>query len=334
MEQPHIPRPRATAYIASVAVGVVASLATLVLGLAGLDWAGSLPAPPLANNVCVDEKLRFFRDAPALRPQIVALGSSVTWRHFDGAAFPQHGDTPAALNAGFCGLQVNQTLYTARLLLDWYPSTHSLIFIVSPPDFVNCSERNTKLFDDDAADAYVRRRWPTYSFYGIYFDPLSLTKNTVLLATRRGDGSLAYDRYGTSFITEHPNRGLHYGEVSFDPDCFQALTELAAFAQQRGKALYVVLQPIHPEWEQRFDPSGEQMRAYRAAILRAIDGSTARLLDADHELSLEPEYFTDAIHLSKQGAQAFSRWIAQRTKLVAENSAQPAGTERAAKTGL
>src|SRR5687767_7950098 len=120
-------------YLAALAGGAAAALLFFVGGLAGLERMGRLPPPALTNSLCLDEKLANLRDRHAHEtPSLIAIGSSVAWRHFDGSAVVRRAPEALPLNGGFCGLNLRQSVFAADWLLERYPSAREVVAIVAP----------------------------------------------------------------------------------------------------------------------------------------------------------------------------------------------------------
>ena len=68
------PAPREVwgAYLATMAGAALALLSLLWLGLAAFDHFDLLPPPQLSNNLCMDQKLAYFRAHPVEEPTILA----------------------------------------------------------------------------------------------------------------------------------------------------------------------------------------------------------------------------------------------------------------------
>src|SRR3546814_18566499 len=78
-------------------------------------WPESLPAPAISRLVQIDEKLRFLRQHPGLDPEVLAVGSSITWRQIDGDAFSTSvdGDDGRFLNGG-TGMHIGRASWRER----------------------------------------------------------------------------------------------------------------------------------------------------------------------------------------------------------------------------
>jgi len=317
------------AYLAVLVGCAVGVLAICGLGLAALGRVGLEPPPQFSNNLCLDEKLEWLREHPGEAPTVLAVGSSVTWRNFDGDAVRDAtGGRASVLNAAFCGLRMNQIAFTAEYFLARLPTVRDVITIVAPVDLVECSAVRTKVFDPADVDGYVyRQRWK-YPYYLKYFDPLILAKNVWIIDRMQRGGfaldSVSFDRYGGAPLDTTASRPtLVYGALlPHDPQCLSALRDLARRVTADGKRLVVVMQPMSPAWIAQYDPDGTGLRRLTDEVRAALAGSSAVLWNPGVDAKLRAGQYIDAIHLRLSAARVFSRAIVDATDLGQEPSAR------------
>lgn len=288
--------------------GVLASL--LLLGLfAVLSHRGILAPPQLSNNLCLDEKLTFMRDHPPANPNLLVVGSSVAWRHFNSPEAVRLDPSLRPYNAGLCGTNIAQTERVTTWLMGRFPSTKKVVLIASPIDFANCSDDAPSTFDVEVADRFVFERAEPYGFYLRYFDPGTLLFNSIGLRGKRTDPtsfeSLVINAYGDGPLEPPQARELLYGAASFDPACFTALRRTAQEVGRRVP-LTVALTPLHPLWSERFDPDGASKRKLEQGTRAALAGTGARLLTGP---AFPEEAFFDAIHLRWSRTPGFTRFL-------------------------
>lgn len=301
---------------------VFAVLMLLWTALTSLDSAGLLPPPQLTNNFCADVKLEFLRKHPIESPTVLAVGSSVTLRTLDGRAIQQASDDHRMpLNSAFCGLKINQTVFTAEYFLSRFPTIRDVVTIVAPQDLTECWFTPSRVFNPDDVDDYVfRRRWP-FPLYLSYFDPLVLIKNVMILrAMKIGTmplDAIKFDRYGSAPLYTAKNRpDLVYGPLPpLDPACFSALRGFARELAKSGRRLVIVSAPVNPEWKKLYDPDGSILHRLAAGIQTALAGTTSIFWDADSAVSIPRPAFTDAIHLHWPAAKRFSVELVAATGL-------------------
>ena len=305
-----VPAPR---YVMSVALGAVLALGVLSAALAILDARGDLPPPPIANSLCIDEKLAFLREQRPRDPNLLVIGSSVAWRHFDGrVAFTQKPQI-RAINAGFCGLNARQSVDVADWLLPHLPHVTRVLLIAAPQDFTQCAEV-PPAFDVEDAERYVFERMPEFGFYLRYFDPVSLVRNATEVAAKRSNriplDPLVFTPYGDGPLDTGASRELTYGAIgSLDPTCFTAVHQFAARMSETHREFTVVTTPLHPDWLARFDPRGKLSAEYIESLGRALSGTGAGSWNANHRAEFGPAAFTDAIHLRWSAAHTFTEHL-------------------------
>jgi hypothetical protein len=302
-------------YMIALGVGLAATFALLSILFVVLDRSASLPAPALANSGCVDQKLDFLREHPPQDPELLVMGSSVAWRHFDGGVMGRQGARAQPLNGGFCGLTMGQSRTVAGWLLTRLPSVRRGLVIVAPQDFERCAGVGPA-FDVEAADEYVFEHGWKWGFYFRYFDPVSLVRNIWHKRQERARrvplDPHESDAYGGSLLATDETRELTYGPVyKLDGACFSALRELALDFQRAGRPLAVAQTPLHPAWKQQFDPDRAMLRSFRAQLEAALTGTGAVYWDGERASALAADAFTDAIHLRGSAARELTEAMAR-----------------------
>ena len=232
------------AYLIWMGVGLFGSLALFASLILGLRVTGNLPPPAFSNSLCADEKLGFMREHPVPAPNVLVIGSSVAWRHFDGQTVAERAPGVRPLNGAFCGLHANQSVYVANWLLDRETTVEQVLMIVDPLDFAGCSTVATAVFDRRDADAYVYGQGSAWLPYMRYFSPGSLLRNArTVKAQRAGQvefDPLVFNRYGDGPLDTQNSRELLYGQPEpLDPTCFAALDSLAQRLKREGRPLTV-----------------------------------------------------------------------------------------------
>ena len=310
-------------YLVSVLAGMFGALAAFYGALLLLQSTDNLPPPAFSNSLCIDEKLGFMREHPAGSPNLLVIGSSVAWRHFDGATVASQSKGIKPLNGAFCGLHANQTVFTANWLLDRQPTVRQVVLIASPQDFSECSINREAVFNRQDADDYVYGGASAWPYYLRYFSPVSLLGNARRVNDKRANrvelDPLVFTAYGDGPLnTADSLHGLGYGRPApLDPTCFQALESLAQRLQKEGRQFTVVSTPLHPEWKAKEDASGAFINDFDARLTESLKSTHARYWDADSEWKTPNASFTDALHLRWSAAREFS---AALTKQL-----QPAG---------
>lgn len=307
-------------YLVCLLGGLLGTLAAFYLLLFALRATGNLPPPAFSNSLCADEKLSFLREHPPVAPDLLVVGSSVAWRHFDGAAVADESRGLRPLNGAFCGLRANQSAYVANWLLDRQPSVRQVLMIVAPQDFAQCRNTRDAIFDRDDADRFVFGGASPWGYYMRYFSPASLLRNASSVKDQRANrielDPLVFDRFADGPLDTTSSRALTYGRPdALDPACFDALQALAVRLQREGRSFLVVSSPLHPDWKTQEDPDGAFLAAFDRRIIEALKTTNAQYWDVDGEWTTARASFTDAIHLRWSAAQEFSAVLAQRLRL-------------------
>jgi hypothetical protein len=313
-------RPRAvtaTRYMLAIAGGAITALSIFCAFYATLYVTGYLPPPPLTNNVCTDEKLVFLRQNTPVDPNFLVVGSSVAWRNIDSEVIADGLSDTRPLNGGFCGMQINQSAFIANWMIDQWPSIQRVLLVVSPLDHTSC-KGSGEVFHREDARKFMIERQPMWSFYLRYFDPISLRRNISRQIEDREQARIlqtdrSFTKYGDGPLDTNANRGLFYGAMpATDPNCFSALRSLATELARQGRSLMVVSTPIHPKWKSQYDPDGRFRTQFARDLQRSLEGTGARLWNADEAGTFGAAAFTDAIHVRWSSAEILTKEIVER----------------------
>lgn len=277
----------------------------------------NLIAPAISSVESVNEKFRFIRRRPNLDPQVIAVGSSIAWRHIDGAAFSA-GTGAAFLNGATALLAVHQTRSLTRFYTDIFPRASTFVMLTNLTDFGNCS-RDGALFKPADAERYVRRDWPELVFYmkyltlARYYSAFSIWPEVTVPFT----GDRWQDEFGSSPL-QVADRGLRYGPLKFDPTCIEELKLLSAEVRASGRQLAVVIMPVRPGYLLQYPNA----RLRLATIVHEIEPKLRRdgnlLVDLREADFGEPDYW-DAFHLQWSAVQRLSTGLSKHLALFVQN---------------
>src|SRR5918993_2346398 len=142
-------------YFAGLLGGALLAFALVVGGLGLLAWMDRLPAPPITKVEFLDEKLRFLRERQDLDPTFVLVGSSMALRQFDGRPFASRLGQEHVLNGASTLINVHQTRFLTSFYMEHLPKLQTIILMLGPPDFKNCTTTSANLFDPEDASGYA-----------------------------------------------------------------------------------------------------------------------------------------------------------------------------------
>jgi hypothetical protein len=304
-------------YVWTLLGTMVACFGLFYLIIFSLSATGHLSPPGFSNSLCADEKLANMRANPVGKPNLLVIGSSVAWRHFDGDAARGVDPDTIPYNGGFCGLSLNQTAYTTEWLLSHYGSAREVLLIASPQDFENCTTTRTAVFDSADADEYVHKRASPWLYYIKYFSPAALLRNALTVKLRRSDENasdpLLFDRYGSGPLkTPGDDIALVYGDINqMDPACFDALTRLAARLHRDDRRFMVASTPMNRDWKKLYDADNALQNAFSAGIVAVLSAQGGEFWNADAEHIVGQDGFRDAFHLDWSAVAPFTKALAE-----------------------
>lgn len=291
-----------------IGFGAAAFLAMLL----GLWLAGSLPAAPVTATSCIDEKFKFLAQQDLDQVDMLAVGSSTTWRNLDFRPIVERRVADQPINAAPCYLFMDQVTFLTGFLLDHMPQVKSVITIVSPRDFNYCGEEDRAFFDEDKAAGYIFDGGSPLPIYLTNFRPYAFIRDALTVAEQRSGPSakrsLFMGPYGAG-----PVEGSEEWNPppDFDATCFAALQAFERMLVERGVRPVVVTFLPSPAWRAEHDPQGEVFQAFEERLRGALSSPGTRFISGQ-SLAVDDSYYYDSIHFQWQGAQRFSTALADR----------------------
>lgn len=301
---------RFNAMLLACSIGLLAVGAGALLAL---DHADRLPPPPITATNCIDEKFKFLHDTSLEGRNLIAVGSSVTWRNLDFSAIEPRWRHLRPVNAAPCYLQIHQTAYLTRFYLDNMQSVRMVLSVISMQDFQNCRD-DGHFFDTDISRSYIFDHESPMYIYFTNFRPMPFLKDVLKIREMR-DGTrerepLVMDRYGSGPYTLRPPEIRNDRHVT--PECITQVRKLASELKERGVIWAVVLLPPMPAWLKAYDPDGARDLAWRRETTEHLQGTGAIVLDGREGPAFRDADFTDPDHLHWSSVPAFTRWVFRR----------------------
>jgi hypothetical protein len=307
-------------------IGVLAGAIGLPLCLAvifvGLNAAGMLKAPPFANRLSFDEKLRVLRADPPHNVTALFAGSSTTLHGIDGEVLrTELGLEGEVLNLGVQDLRVNQVRFLVNTFLGHFSTVSHVIMVSTLLDYKNCGSVETEFFKPEDVMNYISGGWPPEIYY--YFRYLDLqgtakrmTEIRHLRSTIHDLESVSFDAYG-SLLLEVPRDGVidrvwDGDPITLDPPCYPSLRALAGDLRDRGIKFIFVIAPMRPGYLAGRDPDGSLLAEHRTRLRATLTGTDAMVIDAHAALDMPEEAFFDAYHLKRDKAQTLTRFLGER----------------------
>lgn len=312
------PQPASTRFLIAVLGLVIAGLLGFAAMIGILARLHMLPPPPFTGTACMDEKFKFLARHDLRGVDLIAVGSSVTWRNLDVAAFRRTGIAHRPLNAAPCYLHMSETAYFTDFLLQRMHAVRTVVTIVAPRDFEECARPREAFFPAPLAAAYIFQSMPALPVYFSHFRPQKFFLDAWRIKHMRnaadGVAPLVMDAYGSGPLRT-PVDWLP--EPVFDNTCFEALHELERVANARDARLVVATIPLQPAWGRKHDPDGRLVRAFEARIQTTVtNASTIVLTGAPATLQ-----HADAVHYLWDSAQRYSQHLASRLSAALDDPA-------------
>lgn len=279
-------------------------------GHLALAKAKLLPAPTYVANWCIDEKLDYLAQQNLSDVELVAVGSSATWRNLDMTIL-QHGLGLRALNAAPCYLHVDQTAFLTEFLLDRMPRAKALVTILFPRDFERCDPREREIFDPRLTGAVLDRKLPRWLPYVTGFRPIYLLTQAKMRRDGNTDISQRNVSDGLGSLTPMDTYDWQ-PPLQISDACYADLTVLDQVTAAHGVDLVVVSSPMNPIWKSKQDPDGHALDEWRRRI-RASVSDRVLVINGD-ELNLRADQFADAMHLRHPNERILSEMILKKMR--------------------
>jgi hypothetical protein len=295
-------------------LGVFAVVAIVLGGfgatLALLGRLGMLPPPPLTATTCIDEKFKFLAERDLRDVDLVAVGSSVTWRNLDVTAFRDSGLAGQPINAAPCYLHLSEVVYYTEFLLTRMRKVATVVSVVAPRDFERCIAPSDTFFPSALAEAYVFDGMPPFPIYVANFVPHKFVRDVLRIRQMRSEPNTALtlmmDDYGAGPLRASSE---WLPEPAFDEMCFAALSALERTVTAHGARLIVATLPLQPEWRAMYDPDSQLMAAFeqrvRAALVRP-----STVFHAGSQMAPLSLSYADGVHFLWDSAVRYSTHFA------------------------
>jgi hypothetical protein len=290
--------------VVAICIGGFAMLLAL---LARLDM---LPPPPLTGTTCMDEKFKFLAERDLRHVDLIAVGSSVTWRNLDVTAFRQSGMARQPINAAPCYLHVSEVVAYTSFLLARMPYVDTVVSVVAPRDFERCTSPSDAFFSSTLAEAYVFDGLPPFPIYLANLAPYKFVRDIFRIRQMRGDPNstmpLAMDDHGASPLRA---TGNWLPKPAFDDMCFAALSELERTVTAHGARLIVATLPLQPKWRAMYDPDSQLIAAFEQRV-RATLVRPSTVVHAGSQMAPLSLSYADGVHFLWDSAVRYSEHIA------------------------
>jgi hypothetical protein len=285
-------------------------------GLAILDRIGMLPPPPLTATLCIDEKFKFLAERGDLQDvDLLAVGSSVTWRNLEMSAFEKAGLARRPLNAAPCYLHVSEIVSYTAFLLERMPNVKTVVSVMAPRDFAQCSEAREDFFSHRVAGSYVFGGLPPFHIYLANRSQAKFMRDVLQIGRMRSDPfsqfTMVMDSYGSGPLRKV---STFLPKPVLADKCFDALRELESTVAAAGAVLILATFPLQPEWHALYDPDGSLVESFEKRVLTSLRlPSTAFIGGA--RTSTGSLLHADAVHFTWDAAVEYSAQLA--AKIVA-----------------
>lgn len=279
-----------------------------------LEAHGLLPPPPLSYTNCIDKKLTFLHELPPEKLEnadILAVGSSTTWRNLDFNAWLEVHPDANPINIAPCYLHIDQTAYFARAMLKHTPNIETLLTVVHPRDFEECRPDYRQFVSEQGIKAYIFEKQSMTLKYLTNFRT-GLVRDFVRILTQpEYAASMEMDRFGSGPQTQPP-LDTYRPDFVVDPGCKPFVSDLEDAATEAGARLVLVFFPIMEGWADEVDPDRSKHRALHAWIIDRLRQESTLVLNAN-TLELPDEAFADPVHLWWQYTPILTQFIAEAT---------------------
>ncbi len=321
-----------------IAINFAVLTTFLILLALILDQLKLMTSPQFLASISFDEKARFFKDLKPKNPSVIAVGSSVAVNHIDSSSLKDSkGNQIPFTNFASYGLQVTDLKNLVDFSVEVSGKPKTVIALSAPVDLMYClPDKKTNahyvslsnLNREDAAN-YIRSDIPAVYYHAKHRTLLRMLDPSLMLEVRRQRttnntlDSLKFDSSG-SVLLEVPKESIPperwegkqwskvMSQLSEQDACYDSLQDFANYLEQNNIKLVFVLSPIRQGYLNEFDPNRERINSHKERIAAILKKSNSLLIDGHSDLQLPDEYFVDAFHLNKKGAQVLTQHISEK----------------------
>jgi hypothetical protein len=299
-------RRRSIVYLGAFLVAAAVSVTSFYGAVAVLHALDRLSPPPVAGTWCIDSRFTWLRhDRRWKQANLIAVGSSTTWRNLDFEVLPAEMKHRGAVNAAPCFLTVNQVRYMVEYLLDRDSRPATIVTVLTPRDVEGCSRNRTEFFDPDIATQYLESDGYGWWLYFRNFRFKDILLHAVYADQRRSE--MAYDAFGSGPLKrERPDAGRPFNPES---RCYAELTRLARLLDAKGVQFIAVLFPVMQGWADRHDPSGTTRAHFKSGVKSALAATKAILVDGMAKWRVPDAAFADPVHLQWTETADFTKFV-------------------------
>jgi hypothetical protein len=289
---------------------ILCGIAGYSAGLAVLGRIGMLPPPPLTATLCIDEKFKFLAERDLEDVDLIAVGSSVTWRNLEMSAFEKTGLARKPLNAAPCFLHVSEMVSYTAFLLNHMPNVKNVVSVMAPRDFAECTAPREDFFSHALAASYLFGQFPPVHIYLTNRRQAKFLRDARQIKSMRTDPlvrfTMVMDNYGSGPLRKVDT---FLPKPVLVDECFDALTELERVVASAGATLTVASFPLQPDWHALYDSSGKFIRAFEERIRTSLRLPSSAFISAS-QTNTDSLLHADAVHYTWDAAVEYSAQLA------------------------
>jgi len=275
-----------------------------------LALSSYIPGPKITNSYSYNEKMKFIVERNIQEPQLIAVGSSITFNNLNSNVVLEEFKTNSYLNLSSWGLRMNDSyLLTTQLLPTLKPNT--VIMMSSPVDFygstIKYNSKNIKDFVDDKNLLKYH-----YKFFDSKYFMKRLVTNYINFNTNDIYKSLNYDRFGGVMLNGQNlviNELRWNQQVGFEyiwPAQYYYLDSITSFLSENGIELIFIQSPIRAGLVNDFFIQNIKKHKHKvdSILFKNSQNSMIDCIDTIWSDNL----FVDFQHLNETGAKEITKY--------------------------
>jgi len=270
-----------------------------------------IPAPRISNSYSFNEKMKFVANRQVENPEILAIGSSITFNNLNSDVITNSFNTESYINMSSWGMRMEDVYALLEPSIDLF-NPRIVVIASSAVDF---NGRNIVYNIDDISDYLNRGNMWSYqyaTFNPKYFFKRMVT-NYMYYNSVNTYKSLSFDEHGAVLLSDTDLQKIKSRweqEVVFDymvPTSYEYLDSIAGFLAEKKVELVFVQSPVRANIRTHTYVKNISQHIHR--VNEILDHHDQTFINCT-QMPLDDYYFADSQHLNVAGAGEFTKyWV-------------------------
>jgi len=280
-----------------------------------------IPPPNFSNSYSYNEKMKFARKA-SIRPDVIAIGSSMSLNNLDSETIKKRLNTDSYLNLSSWGMSLKD-IYNLLKIQSEIHKPHTLIMSSGIVDF----QEVDKNVDYVTLEEYLRSNEKEEILFHLkcfnlkyYISKFKYAK--FVRASVHEYEYLGYDKYGAvnfigkGFQIDSSRWNRDYMNFdSIETSYYSYLDSITTFCKNKNISLLFFESPYRKGLYSKFDAEKSERLNSHIQKAEGIVNNDDHIFVNANEIMWEDTLFVDGTHLNAMGAKLFTEYCLDKVKL-------------------